>query len=561
MSILETFLYIFDADARKLEQGLKDADRQNDKLKDGLDHTDKLAGEVGKSLLNMAYGIGSAIGAALSVGAIYAMTTEVAEFVDTMSDAADAIGIGVDELHAWELAVQASDGEQGAFTASLNSFNIGIQDIATKGKGRLLPFLKELGLSMADVKAAAKDPTTALLKMADTFHGLSKAQAAGLGAKIGLDQGTINLLSKGRVGVEELIKAQRELGVITKEDAEKAQAYDETMKKWNATFATVKREIAMTVLPSLTWFFDKLRAIVSWMLEHKVAVISFFAGIAAVLVGLYLPAALAAAAATWALLAPYLAIAAGVAAFGAALALVVDDIYNFQQGNDSVLGELVKKWPMLGEVIHNLGEVLTWLIAFVAAWASAFLTLITEGPQKAIEQFSDAIDFLVKDIEDTIPGASEIFSAMTDDIQEGIDEVIKAWDWLMEKIGDGVDLFMRAKETIGNGIKFLFGSDSGGGGGRDGSSFFDSPTASTRAAVAAGRQQLAMTNSPIVSQSSTAITASTTRHASRTTTVKIDKVDVKTQATDGPAVASAISDHLGTHLRGAIDQNDDGIEA
>lgn len=604
MSVLETFFYLFDADARKLEQGVKDADKSVDKLKDHLDQTDKSATFVGKSLLELATRFGVAIGSVLSVGAIASMTMEVADFVDEMGDAADAIGIGVDELHAWELAVQASDGQQGAFTASLNQFNIGIQDIATKGKGRLLPFLKELGLSMGDVKEAAKDPTTALLKMADTFAGLSKSQAAGLGAKIGLDQGTINLLAKGRVGVEDLIKQQKELGVITKEDAEKAGKFDLEMKKWNATWATAKREIAMTLIPSLTWFFDKLRTIVSWMMDHKIAVISFFTGIAAVLLGVYLPSVIAAAAGTWALLAPFLAVALPLIAFGAALALVIDDLWNFLQGNDSVIGELVKKWPMLGAAISDVGDILRWLIEFVAAFAAGFSALIEGGPTAAIEAFSDAIDFLIKDIEDRIPGAAKVFDAMTEGMQTGIDWVIKAWEWLMEKIGAGIDLFMRGVGMIKDGIHwFGFGSDdTGGGGGRDSNTsrapvmttplkrgaaqraaVLDADTGqvtpaagrrpaglaaatpdarATRAGVEAGRQQLAVTGSPIVAQSSSAITNSTVnRSSTKQTTVTVEKVDVHTQATDGPAVASALSDHLGTQLRGAIDQNDDGIAA
>jgi hypothetical protein len=695
VTVLETFFYLFDADARKLEQGLKEADRQNDKLKDDLDKTDEAAKMVGGSLLKMAYGLGAALGGILSVGAITAMTFEVADFVDNMADAADAIGVAVDELHAWELAVVASDGEQGAFTASLNQFNVGLQDIATKGKGRLLPFLKELGLSMKDVEEGSKDPTTALLKMSDTFSKLSKAEAAGLGAKIGLDQGTINLLTKGRQGVEDLIKEQRALGVITKEDAEKAAALDAEMKKWNATWATTKRELAMTLIPSLTWFFDKLRAIVNWMTDHKVAVLTFFGAIAAMLIGVYAPAAITAAAATWALIAPYVAVGAAIAAVAAVIALVADDLYNFMQGNDSVIGEIAKKWPIVGEVIRGVGDALAWLIAFVASFATSFVTLITEGPQAAIKSFNDQIRFLIDDISAKFPIVGDVFNAVTGTMADGIGAVVAIWEWLVAKVSRGIELFMRGVEIVkglhGAGARLLGFSyaeeppaprrtaaaspapaspapaprtpapaaaarpAATPAPGRPDARTAAAPAApapasaaprrtaaapgpvappapapaaparvpassrpvaatspaperpaapaaarepvpaaprravldtrtaevipaetrrpravggstsegqATRSAVEAGRQQIAITNSPIVAQSSNSITnATTNRSSTKQTDVKIDRIDVHTQATDGPSVASALSDHLGTQLRGAIDQNDDGVLA
>ena len=66
--------------------------------------------------------------------------------------------------------------------------------------------------------------------------------------------------------------------------------------------------------------------------------VGFFIGVAAAITYFYLPAALAAAAATLVTIAPFLGIAAVIAAVGTAFALLYDDIQAFLSGGDSIIG-------------------------------------------------------------------------------------------------------------------------------------------------------------------------------------------------------------------------------
>jgi hypothetical protein len=551
--VLETFYFLFESDASKLEAGLNDANRKTDQLERNLQDTDKAAGMVGGSLMRLAGSLGAALGGMLAFGAVRATIMETASAMDDLGDEAAAFDLPIEEFSAWSMAATMMDGSQQGFIASLKSINTGIVAIATTGKGRMLPFLKEMGLSMADVETASKNPLFALEKMADTFKGLSRAEAAGLGEKLGLDQGTINLLSEGREGLAELIAKQKEMGVQTAEQTEQAGKFDLAMKEWNATFTAVKREFVTTLLPPITDFFRTLTKLVGWMSDNKPFVIAFFGSVAAVLIGKYVPAALAAARANWAMLAPYIAAGAAILAFGAIVALVADDLYAFGQGHDSVVGELAKKWPALGEAIRGTGTGLAWLLAATAAFAGLFVDLIESGPEVALANFTNAINFLVDEFSLKFPKLGLLFESLTVGMQSAIENVAAVFDWLVSKVRAGIELFAKAVSFVDGlhgAIPRALGISVEG----------VAPAPATVAGITKAQQSLANANTPLMSQTSSSISNSRAT-TSKTTTVTTGPITVQTQATDGQQVAAELGKSLKSEMRSAIDENDDGVLA
>ena len=551
--VLETFFFVFESDSSKLEEGLdKSSKKTGDLIKDLLD-TDKVAGRVGDSLRDVLKKGGAALAGLLAFSAIKATIVETAAAMDDLGDAAAALDIPVDQLSAWSMAATAVDGSQQGFLSSLDSINTGIVAIATTGKGRMLPFLKEMGLSMADVETASKNPLFALEKMADTFKGLSRAEAAGLGEKLGLDQGTINLLSEGREGLALLIAKQKEMGVQTAEQTEQAGKFDLAMKEWNATFTSVKREFVTTLLPPITDFFRTLTKLVGWMSDNKPFVVAFFGSIAAVLVGKYVPAALAAARANWAMLAPYIAAGAAILVFGAIVALVADDLYAFGMGHDSVVGEAAKKWPIVGYAITAVGDRLTWLLAATSAFAGLFVDLIESGPEVALANFADAMGFLVEEFSLKFPKLGLVFESLTIGMQSAIEDVAAVFDWLVNKVQAGIELFAKAGSFVDKthgALPRALGINIEGA----------APATETVAGITKAQQALTNANTPLMSQTSSSISNSRAT-TSKTTTVTTGPITVQTQATDGQQVAAELGKSLKSEMRSAIDENDDGVLA
>ncbi len=376
MSVLESFYFSFAADSSNLKKGLADANKSSSDLEKNLQNTDATAGKLGANLEKLAVTAGKALAALFAIHEIKRITQETADHTYAVAQQARALDMNVESLSAWQQAVKASGGTADGATQSVKTLRDKFVEMSRFG-GMMGPeafMFEKLGVSAKDMHDSIKDPLIAMGKLAETFGGLSRTQGLFLGQKLGLDQGTINLLMQGRRGLDEMIARQKELGAVTEKQAEAATKFK--LKSIESGMATeaLARDITGALLPAMTWLLDKVELITVFMRNHKVATASFFIAIGAAITVAYLPAVISAVAATIALIAPFALVAIGVAAVGAAIALVVDDIHAFMEGGDSLIGRAVDKWPVLGQIFKAIGQIIVMAIGVIK---QAFKDLVT----------------------------------------------------------------------------------------------------------------------------------------------------------------------------------------
>ncbi|OCJ20024.1 hypothetical protein [Serratia sp. 14-2641] len=531
MNLLEAFYYTFAADASALDRGLSDSEREANKLKDTVSATDAAAEKLGTSFISLAKSAVGLLGVGLTLGGLKALALTTAENTSELGKQARQMNVNVSTLDAWRKAVEASGGDANAFTNTLGN-----------------------------MAQRFRDPEAALLRYSKALGGMSSFRAQRLGKMIGLDEGTIELLRKGKVSVEELVKKQKEQGVITKQQVEMTDKFNKDLRVLSMSFNNIKTEIGMMLIPVMQYLLDKWNGLSKWASENKGPLGDVFMVVAGIVTAYYLPAMISAAVATLAATWPIILIGAAIAA----LALVVADVIAYFRGWDSVTGDLVKKFPWLASVLEGLKAVVmdTW------AWLNYLFT----DPLGALKMLADSIiQFPMQAIKDLL---KLIFGEQTGEtIFENIAKVASViWQSLKALISEVVGLAIAGFKSIENAWKKVKGWF---GAGEDevkaakaevankaskGQPQQPNPAAWNPYGVppptyGAGAYMGGLSSSPITTMTSNSIANSKQSAVTKTNNFKVDNITVETKATDAEGIAQGI----GGGLRDATSHFDDGL--
>lgn len=517
MSVLDTFVLLFEADVSQGKQGIDEAKRSAKELEGQITATDQVSQNLGSSFIELASSMGGFLAASLSFGAISAAVVGAANFADQLGETSERLGVSVEQLSIWGDAAKIAGGSSEAFVGSLDSLNASLTQMDVTGKSRALPFLKELGIDMESAAYKGKTAMELLPDIAEAMGNMEKTQAIGIGKKLGLDMGTIMMLQSGKRSLDELLQRQKDLGVVTQKQAEISAEFNDALDDTTHAFRGVWLGIAESVLPALTWVMEKFQTLGKFLSKHGDFVTGIFIALGAAIAYFVVPPLISAGIAAAVAFAPFLLIGAAVTAVGLAFALLYDDIMNFIDGNDSMIGQMAEKYPIVKSLIDGIAAAFAWM---------------RDAALATIEALVAGFGYLGE-------GVSFVFDGMINNVMMLISWVQKA-----------VEFITGLASSVAGAVKAVGGFFGFGG----------SPE--TADAVDKGKQQIAMAaTNPITSQTSNSINNAGPKTTSKNTSVQVGSVVVNTQATDADGVARAVGGTLNNQLRQTVSNYDDGVLA
>lgn len=392
MGVLEKFLILFESDADDANKDVKKLDKSLDDTEKSAIGASKASDGASKQFVSMGAKALGAIGGIVAITSAITGLISTAARIDELGKFADLIGENLEDIDAWGGAVVRAGGTAEGFQGSIKSLNEKMVDASVKGFNEITPFFNQLGISIVDVNGKVKSTIDILPELASSFEGIGKQKALGIGQKLGLDAGTIALLQQGSGAVDKLIERQKKLGLVNEEASLISAEFNDIMADFKQISGFTAQSLLVSFVPAITWTIDKLIDLSMWARENKPVVIGFFVGLAAVAI----PSLISLAAAGWAAIAPllvmaapFIAIGAAAAAAGVAIALVIEDITAFVNGQDSLLGDMVKRWPIIGDIISAVVDDVAIFLEMMKDYAK-FLFNIFDAPEKALKSFKNA---------------------------------------------------------------------------------------------------------------------------------------------------------------------------
>ncbi|WP_368897012.1 hypothetical protein [Morganella morganii] len=312
--------------------------------------------------------------------------------------------------------------------------------------------------AQADLSAMAKafgfagDSMEKVLQTADKVQGMSFSEAkktlGGLGVE---DNGTVELLMKGREELSRMMETQKDYGGITRESIEQSISFNNAMLSLEQSAGLLKNSLMGMLIPALAQGLDWLEKIVVFAKEKKNFVTGFFIAVASVVTGKYVHAMKLAQISTWTAMLPVMAVVAGILLLAAVFALVYDDIMNFIDGNDSMIGRILDSYPGLKAVILTVWEAFVVLFDFIMSVIGVVADIVVAAYNTMNTALNEFIDWLTASIQGVMAWGAE-FEAVFDTVS---DAVVGIFTWLWEQIEEilgwiskGMDLVKEGWSTV-----------------------------------------------------------------------------------------------------------------
>lgn len=457
MGVLDTFYILFKTDADKAAEEIAHVGTASKEAEAGLFAADAMVGRLGASFVGLAVTLAAPIAAFASLGGAISLALTRVNEVDDIGDAAFKLRSTTQEYDAISRAAKAAGVGAMDFQANMAMFSDKLNDAAARPDGPNAKNFNKWGIHFKDAKGEALGAVDGILALAKSLEHVSQAEQIGRMRRLGIkDSDTIGFILQGTKAIEEQMQAQKDAGVVTDEQIQIAGDYQMAVGGATNVLDTFANRVMGLVIPAMSAGLNAFSKTFGWLLDHTALVKGFFIGVAGAVTVFLIPALWGAVTAAGALIvelailiAPFLAIAAAIAAVGIIAALVYEDLSAYFNGQNSLIGELLKKYDWLVQDIKAAWDQIVGF--FSAAWGAIqpVLQAIVDGATDLATRFIESLA-PIRDAWNNLFGAlGDLAKAVFDRILADVQALIPGWMAAFEDMkADLVNAFQQMGQAL-----------------------------------------------------------------------------------------------------------------
>ena len=334
-----------------------------------------------------------------------------ADFNTKLGHSTSLMGYNIENVSAMGGALKRFGGDTQSVINSLNALNSGLHE-AKFGGGALIDVAKRYGLSISTSNGKLMSAEQLLNSLSRQLQRYDKQTRVAIASQLGLDESLVRAFSNGGAELQKLIDKQKQYGIITAKDVRISDNFNNAVLDLKDSFGGVVKMFSRLVLPLLTKLIKLLTSFVEFMKKHKQFVIAFFSALLIAMIPVLAILGKMAVASAVAF-APIYAVIGVITA----IALVVEDIYYYFMGWDSVTGDLVKKFPLLGKALETIRPI---FMAIKQAFSDIMDFLSDPSWDNFINIFKNIGNAIISMIEAPIARVKAILNDMIDAVKNFI---------------------------------------------------------------------------------------------------------------------------------------------
>lgn len=393
---------------------------------------DNLASSIG-----LLAGLGAALAA--SAGGFFAWASSVLESIDPLTDLSAETGVAVESIQTLGYAAEMSGSSSEAMNASFREVTKRLGEFVQTGGGPAKEIIEKLGLSMKDASGKVKTADVVITDLMKSMKGMSNAEKMNVLDKMGIDQSMLQTLSLSSEELAELVGQASAFGVVTKEQAESASAFMDSMGRLGFAMKAIQNVVAVGFAPAMTGLIDKfvdfievnadlIKGGLTWLGEVLTSTMGFMqrmAPIVLVLAGAFAVASLATggfATIMGVVLSPVVLITGAIIL----LLLIVDDLITAFNGGQSVIADFFNEFlgidivPIMRGIVDAFMGMVDAVIGLISilwdAWTqftTAIVKAFTGDWEGALESLLGAFNSLGEAVKMVFSGVFDfLFNAM-----------------------------------------------------------------------------------------------------------------------------------------------------
>ena len=250
---------------RRTKQLTDDEKKRNTQQNQQHQNQKKQARETADNYKSMAREAAQFFGLIAGASAVKNWIVDLTQSNASLSRLSDNLQTSTETLSGWSGAVEQAGGSSKDAENTMRMLSMSMTEMMVNGNTAILPFMQQMGVSMVTAGNKAKPLEQILLDLAAAMEGKDRNTAFNLGKMMGIDEGTLNLLLKGRKAVEEMLVKQKDIGLVTQQNARESA---ELSRQWNEMTQKARglgREIGGELTPVLT---DVLGRLMDFAKEH-----------------------------------------------------------------------------------------------------------------------------------------------------------------------------------------------------------------------------------------------------------------------------------------------------